>query len=87
MPEDIVITDQSATEVNVRVMGSRAALRRFSTLDVLYPVEISGAKPGRAADDEVTFFKSVGVAIQDVAAASRVLAAAEAQGLGTCVAC
>jgi ornithine cyclodeaminase/alanine dehydrogenase-like protein (mu-crystallin family) len=43
---------------------------------------VSGLKPGRASDDEVTLFKSVGVAVQDAAAAGRVLAAAERLGLG-----
>jgi ornithine cyclodeaminase/alanine dehydrogenase-like protein (mu-crystallin family) len=43
-------------------------------------------KPGRAPEDDVTLFKSVGVAVQDVAAAARVLAAAERQGLGVEVA-
>jgi ornithine cyclodeaminase/alanine dehydrogenase-like protein (mu-crystallin family) len=47
---------------------------------------VAGLKPGRTSDDEVTLFKSVGVAVQDVAAAGRVLAAAERLGLGVEVA-
>jgi ornithine cyclodeaminase/alanine dehydrogenase-like protein (mu-crystallin family) len=43
---------------------------------------VSGLKSRRASDDEVTLFKSVGVAVQDVAAAGRVLAAAGRLGLG-----
>ncbi len=43
----------------------------------------AGIKPGRTASDEITLFKSVGVAVQDVAAASAVLAAAQRLGLGT----
>jgi alanine dehydrogenase len=46
----------------------------------------AGHKPGRASPDEITLFKSVGVAVQDVAAASAVLAAAQRLGLGTEVA-
>jgi ornithine cyclodeaminase/alanine dehydrogenase-like protein (mu-crystallin family) len=42
----------------------------------------SGSKPGRTSDDEVTLFKSVGVAVQDVAVAGRVLEAAERLRLG-----
>jgi ornithine cyclodeaminase/alanine dehydrogenase-like protein (mu-crystallin family) len=42
----------------------------------------SGTKPGRASDDEVTLFKSVGLAIQDLSAAARVLAEAKRMGLG-----
>jgi ornithine cyclodeaminase/alanine dehydrogenase-like protein (mu-crystallin family) len=46
----------------------------------------AGLKPGRMSDDEVTLFKSVGVAVQDIAAAGRVLAAAERLDLGVEVA-
>jgi len=42
----------------------------------------AGSKPGRASPDEITLFKSVGVAVQDVAAASAVLEAAQQLGLG-----
>ena len=43
-------------------------------------------KPGRESDDEITFFKSVGVAVQDVAAAAEALEEAKRLGLGTEVA-
>ena len=43
---------------------------------------VLGRAPGRTSVDEVTYFKSVGNAVQDVAVAARVLAAAEARGLG-----
>ena len=43
----------------------------------------AGLKPGREAPDEVTFFKSVGLAIQDLAAALCALDNARARGLGT----
>jgi len=44
---------------------------------------IAGLRPGRESADEVTLFKSVGVAVQDLAAADRALANAERLGLGT----
>jgi alanine dehydrogenase len=44
---------------------------------------IAGAKPGRETPDEVTLFKSVGVAVQDVATAHAVLVAAREIDLGT----
>ena len=44
---------------------------------------VAGTKPGRPHPAAVTFFKSVGNAIQDLAAASLVLANAEKLGLGT----
>jgi alanine dehydrogenase len=44
---------------------------------------VSGAKPGRTRSDQVTIYKSVGVAAQDAAAAALVLRAARERGLGT----
>lgn len=46
---------------------------------------VNGDKPGRQSDDEITLFKSVGVAVQDAVAAAVVLAAVETNGLGTLV--
>ena len=46
---------------------------------------VNGSKQGRQSDDEITFFKSVGVSVQDAAAAAVVLAAAEANELGIIV--
>lgn len=46
---------------------------------------INGDKVGRQSDDEITFFKSVGVAVQDAVAASVVLAEAEAKSLGNII--
>ncbi len=46
---------------------------------------VNGTAQGRTSPDEITLFKSVGNAVQDVAAATRALAAAEEKGLGTVV--
>jgi ornithine cyclodeaminase len=43
---------------------------------------ISGAKTGRRTPVEITLYKSVGVAVQDLAAAALVLAAARERGIG-----
>lgn len=43
----------------------------------------AGMKPGRASEQEITLFKSVGIAVQDVAAASAVLTKAESLNLGS----
>ncbi len=43
---------------------------------------VAGLKPGRQSPDELTFFKSVGNAAQDIAAAGRALAEARRLGLG-----
>ena len=45
----------------------------------------AGRHPGRTTGEEVTFFKSVGNAVQDVAVAQRVLAVAEREGRGVLV--
>ncbi|MHC4993048.1 MAG: ornithine cyclodeaminase family protein [Planctomycetota bacterium] len=42
----------------------------------------SGAHPGRAGDDEITVFKSVGMSLQDAATAAVALANAEREGIG-----
>ena len=44
---------------------------------------VLGEKPGRTSADEVTLFKSVGVAVQDLCAAARALDTARQLGLGT----
>jgi ornithine cyclodeaminase len=44
---------------------------------------VSGARPGRTSQDQITLYKSVGVAVQDLAAAALVLAAARERGVGT----
>ena len=46
---------------------------------------LNGDKPGRENAEQITFFKSVGIAVQDTMAAALVFAAAEEQGLGTAV--
>jgi ornithine cyclodeaminase/alanine dehydrogenase-like protein (mu-crystallin family) len=43
---------------------------------------VSGTKPGRASADQITLYKSVGVAVQDAAAAALVLANARERGVG-----
>ncbi|HXY81020.1 MAG TPA: ornithine cyclodeaminase family protein [Gaiellaceae bacterium] len=43
---------------------------------------VAGTRPGRASPDEITLYKSVGVAVQDLAAAALVLSAARERGTG-----
>jgi ornithine cyclodeaminase len=43
---------------------------------------VTGAKPGRRSRDDITLYKSVGVAVQDAAAAALVLAAARERSAG-----
>jgi YbbR domain-containing protein len=51
LPEDVVITDQSDADLNIRVLGSRAALRNVSPSDLEYELNLSGAKPGRTVHE------------------------------------
>jgi ornithine cyclodeaminase len=44
---------------------------------------IAGSKPGRSSRDQITLYKSVGVAVQDAAATALVVAAARKQSVGT----
>ena len=43
---------------------------------------VSGVKPGRRSEQEITLYKSVGVAVQDAAAAALVLKAARERSIG-----
>ncbi len=43
---------------------------------------VSGSRPGRTSPEELTLYKSVGVAVQDAAAAALVLSAARERGMG-----
>jgi len=45
----------------------------------------AGRAPGRMSDSEITFFKTVGVAVQDLAAATVIFQRAEELGIGTVV--
>jgi ornithine cyclodeaminase/alanine dehydrogenase-like protein (mu-crystallin family) len=44
---------------------------------------LTGTAPGRLDDGELTLFRSLGIAVEDLAAAETAVAAARAQGLGT----
>jgi hypothetical protein len=46
--EDLVLVDQSARAVNIRVLGSRAALRDVGPGKMEYRIDVSGAQRGEA---------------------------------------
>ena len=54
VPEELVVTDQSTDTVNVRVRGSRAAMRRLLEGDLFYEVDLGGAKLGVTAHEVET---------------------------------
>jgi alanine dehydrogenase len=71
---------------------------RYEAMDIIRPVEegllswdrvaslgdiVARRRPGRGAADEVTLFKSLGVAVEDVAVALRAYERAESLGIGT----
>lgn len=47
---------------------------------------VAGTRPGRESPEQITLFKSVGLAVQDLCAASVILANAARHGLGTALA-
>lgn len=49
VPDDLVVVDQGADVVNVRLQGTRVALRNFDPQRLEYPLDISSSKPGQAA--------------------------------------
>ena len=51
LPDTLVITDKSDEEINIRVLGSRVALRNLSPSKMEYVVDVSGAKVGRTVHE------------------------------------
>jgi len=47
IPEDLVITEKTADAINIRVLGSRSALRNVSPTKMDYRIDVSGSKRGR----------------------------------------
>ena len=56
-----------------------------ATIDAEIGEVINGTQPGRQGEDQITYFKSVGLAVQDAVTAAAVLKAAETKGLGTVI--
>jgi thiomorpholine-carboxylate dehydrogenase len=75
LDDDLVTTARifvDSREAALRESGDVIASRRGSGVTEIGTV-VSGADPGRRTAEEITLFKSVGVAVEDVAAASLVL--------------
>lgn len=89
----------TATIQRARVICDQTAACMAEAGDIMMPVEdgdygwddvsgdlgdvVNGDTAGRTSDDEVTLFKSVGLAIQDIACAALVYERAVAAGVGT----
>ncbi|MEI6810101.1 MAG: hypothetical protein WCN95_15390 [bacterium] len=81
-----VVVDQveaAWSEAGDLILPLRDKLIRKSHIRAELGQIVSGKKPVRTKPGQVTFFKSVGIAIQDLAAATRVLVNADKLGLGT----
>jgi alanine dehydrogenase len=87
--EALVVVEHRDTSLQPFPTGSNdlAELVESNELDPGRVLEIgelvAGSRPGRDDAAQITVFKSVGVAVQDAAAASAVLAAANRVGAGT----
>ncbi len=86
------------TVLRAKVVTDDKAAALAETGDLIIPIEkglmtaehlhaelgaiVAGASTGRTSAEEITFFKSVGLAVQDLAAAKQAVALAEQQGIG-----
>lgn len=75
--------ESALAETGDLIIPLRQGLIAQADIDTELGEILIGKAVGRANDDAITLFKSVGVAIQDLAAAAYVVARAEAQQLGT----
>src|SRR5579884_858102 len=79
---DVVVVEQRDSALAPPPAGApELAARRPDGLVELGEI-VAGAAAGRTSPQQLTLYKSVGVAVQDLAAAALVLAAARAQGAG-----
>ena len=51
VPDHLVVVGRSSDAVNIRVRGSRAALRNLSVGTLEYPVDLEGARPGTMSQE------------------------------------
>lgn len=73
--------ESALTEAGELVAAEREGLTRREDWTPLGAVAL-GRAPGRTHAEQLTLFKSVGHALQDVTAAARIVATAQAQGMG-----
>jgi ornithine cyclodeaminase len=78
-------TEPILAEAGDLLAALEAGLIRREQLDRELGMVAAGAAPARTSEDEITFFKSVGNAVQDVVVARRAADLAAAQGIGTSI--
>ena len=83
----IVVDSREAVlqEAGDLIIPIREGLIRAEDIEAELGEIVNGEKPRRTSDDEITLFKSVGNAVQDIVVARRVMEAAESQELGRVV--
>jgi ornithine cyclodeaminase len=95
-PEMVEVPPATIRRAKVIVDSRTAALAE--TGDLIQPIQsglitkahvfaelgeiVLGKRPGRESNDEITYFKSVGLAVQDAVAAQLAMKNAKAKGLG-----
>ena len=88
IPNDIVIAASpraALAEAGDLIIPLRAGEIDLDHISTELGEVLAGAKPGRTSAEQITFFKSVGVAVQDAVAAQLVVRNGAALGLGRMV--
>lgn len=83
----VVVDDRESAlaEAGDLIVPIRKGLMQQSDIHAELGEIVAGTVVGRTSDEQVTLFKSVGVAVQDLVAATRVFDNAQARGLGKVV--
>ena len=82
---DVVVTATSAAEAGDFLFAQRDGAIGPEHIRAEIGELLIGAGEGRRSDDELTVFKSLGLAVEDLAAAEHVLRRAEAENVGSVV--
>lgn len=77
--DSLEAAEAESGDLMAAVRGGVTAINQWTELGQV----VTGGSAGRESPDEITLFKSVGLAVQDIAAGSEALARARANGLGT----
>ncbi|HLJ56100.1 MAG TPA: ornithine cyclodeaminase family protein, partial [Chthonomonadaceae bacterium] len=74
--------EQARVEAGDLLAPFERGLFRWEQVRELYEI-VAGSHPGRMAEDQITLFKSIGIALEDVAVAARIYRNAIEQGAGS----
>jgi ornithine cyclodeaminase/alanine dehydrogenase-like protein (mu-crystallin family) len=80
----VTVDSRSAAQIESGDIAIPLSKQRIKESDIVEIGEIiTGQKPGRKSAEQITVFKSVGVAVQDAVAAKLAVQNARTMGLGT----